>query len=258
MLSKFFSRPILTAIRRLGFDIVRYPPWLADLADCDEITREVWETVRPYTMTTPERVAALIHATRYVHENNIAGDLVECGVWRGGSSMAMALTSRHLGAVDRDIYLYDTFEGMSEPSEADVSHRGLSAKQELEASGDGSEFSDWCLGTLDEVKGNLATTGYPESNLHFVKGKIEETVPETVPRQIALLRLDTDWYESTKHELEHLFPLLSPGGVLILDDYGYWQGARKAVDEYIAENNVQILLNRIDFTGRIGVKSGAV
>ena len=129
--------------------------------------------------------------------------------------------------------------------------------QELvEATGSGDDLSKWCLGSLEEVKANLAQTGYPERNITYAEGKIEETVPETMPNQIALLRLDTDWYESTKHELEHMFPVLSPDGVLILGEYGYWKGARKAVDEYICGNKVRILLNHIDFTGRIAVKSG--
>ena len=91
-------------------------------------------------------------------------------------------------------------------------------------------------------------------NIIYIKGKVEETIPEIIPGKISLLRLDTDWYESTLHNLNHLFPLLSKGGILILDDYGHWQGARKAVDEYLEKNNVKILLNRIDYTGRIAVK----
>jgi len=109
--------------------------------------------------------------------------------------------------------------------------------------------------SLSEVKKNMFSTGYPQENLVFIKGKVEDTVPTRVPPQIALLRLDTDWYESTKHELNYLYPLLVKQGVLIIDDYGYWAGSKKAVDEYISQNNVPILLNRIDHTGRIGVKT---
>jgi O-methyltransferase len=85
-------------------------------------------------------------------------------------------------------------------------------------------------------------------------GKVEDTFPKDTPDKIAILRLDTDWYESTRHELIHLYPKLSIGGVLIIDDYGHWEGARKAVDEYINDNTLRILLNRIDYTGRIAVK----
>jgi bifunctional ADP-heptose synthase (sugar kinase/adenylyltransferase) len=101
----------------------------------------------------------------------------------------------------------------------------------------------------------MLMTGYPSSNLIFVQGKVEETLPRVIPDNISLLRLDTDWYESTRHELIHLFPLLSKSGVLVLDDYGYWAGARKAVDEYVVENNIKILLDRVDGTGRVGLKN---
>lgn len=112
-----------------------------------------------------------------------------------------------------------------------------------------------CLSPLDETKQNVFSAGYPKDKIHFIKGKVEDTIPENMPKQIALLRLDTDWYESTKHELTHLFLLLQPNGVLIIDDYGHWKGARKAVDEYIPDKNIRILLNRIDYTGRIAIKT---
>ena len=107
------------------------------------------------------------------------------------------------------------------------------------------DSADWCFASLDEVKQNVIKTGYNTEKLHFIKGKVENTLPKYAPKQIALLRLDTDWYESTKHELIHLFPRLVSGGVLILDDYGYWAGAKKAVDEYFSQTKIQILLNRI-------------
>ncbi len=100
----------------------------------------------------------------------------------------------------------------------------------------------------------MLKTGYPNKNVVFVKGKVEDTIPKNIPNKICILRLDTDWYESTFHELKHLFPLLTKGGVLIVDDYGHWRGARMAVDKYMAENGVVILLNRVDYTGRVGVK----
>jgi hypothetical protein len=87
----------------------------------------------------------------------------------------------------------------------------------------------------------------------LIAGKVEETLPEHAPESIALLRLDTDWYESTRHELEHLFPRVVAGGVLLLDDYGHWKGSRKAVDEYFAAQGITMLLNRVDYTGRLGI-----
>ena len=105
-------------------------------------------------------------------------------------------------------------------------------------------------------KPTLAETAYPR--VEFVQGRVENTLPAAAPPEIAVLRLDTDWYESTRHELEHLYPRLVDGGVLIVDDYGYWQGARQAVDEYFGETGEAILLNRIDDTGRIAVKRAPV
>jgi len=101
----------------------------------------------------------------------------------------------------------------------------------------------------------MRSTGYPEDQVIFIKGRVEDTIPQTVPEQIALLRLDTDWYESTYHELIHLYPRLVNRGILILDDYGYWQGARKAVDTYFQENKVGMYLHRVDESARIGVKT---
>jgi hypothetical protein len=112
----------------------------------------------------------------------------------------------------------------------------------------------WAIATIDEVREAVLSVGYPRERIHFVEGPVEETLPSQAPNEIALLRLDTDWYSSTKHELVHLYPCLAKGGVLILDDYGYWQGARRAVDEYLAEEDVPLLLNRIDNTARIAVR----
>jgi O-methyltransferase len=104
------------------------------------------------------------------------------------------------------------------------------------------------------VRQAVLSTGYDAARLHFVKGKVEDTLPAEAPPQICLLRLDTDWYESTRHELRHLYPRLARGGVLIIDDYGHWQGARQATDEYLAEQRIPLLLNRIDYGARIALK----
>jgi hypothetical protein len=152
---------------------------------------EIYGRCAAYTMTTIERMYALYKAIEYVVENDIPGDIVECGVWRGGSSMLAAITLERL-----------------------------------------------------------------EASSHLVKGKVEDTIPHGAPEQIALLRLDTDWYESTYHELCHLFPRVSKSGVLILDDYGRWEGSRRAVDRYLDETGESILLNRIDHSGRVGVRTG--
>lgn len=243
---------IKSLFQQFGFDIVRknsknIPP------DFDEISAKIIDYVSPYTMTSVERIYSLINATKYVIENDIEGDFVECGVWKGGSMMAIAYTLKHFLCTSRHLYLFDTFEGMSTPTKDDFDLSGLDAQTLLNTS-EKINSPIWCYSTLDEVKNNFEKTGYTPEKIHFIKGKVEDTIPQYIPEKISLLRLDTDWYESTKHELVYLFPRLVNGGVIIIDDYGHWQGCRKAVDEYIRKNNISILLNRIDYTGRIGVK----
>ena len=221
-----------------------------------DVSPEIWKTikrVRPYTMTSPERLATLCMAVEHVVGNEVPGSFVECGVWRGGSSMAAAWTFARLGRLV-DFFLFDTFEGMSAPSEEDISRStGQSAAQLLAGADQRQEI--WAYAPLADVHRNMESTEYPQSQLHFVQGKVEETVPAFAPDQISILRLDTDWYESTRHELIHLFPRLSINGILIIDDYGDWAGARKAVDEYFAAQGLKPFLARIDTTGRVYVKS---
>lgn len=205
-------------------------------------------------MTSPERIYSLIEAVKYVETNQIPGAIVECGVWKGGSMMAVAETLKHLNNTSRELFLYDTFEGMSNPEEVDKTHAGQSASDLMKKDGDKEKNLVWAYSTLETVQTGMKSTRYPAEKIKYVKGKVEDTIPSTLPSTIALLRLDTDWYESTRHELEHLFPLLVKGGVLILDDYGYWAGAKKAVDEYFTIHKQPLLLNRIDETGRIAIK----
>ena len=221
--------------------------------DFDDIDGELCRRVAPYTMTTPPRIYALRRAVEYVASRPVDGALVECGVWRGGSMMAIALTLLRLGVTDRELYLFDTFEGMTEPGDQDVKHTGERAAEVL--AGASRDSHDWAIAPLDQVREAVLGLGYPEEKIHFVEGRVEDTLPAAAPPEIALLRLDTDWYSSTKHELVHLYPRLAPGGVLIIDDYAYWQGARRAVDEYLGENGVSLLLNRIDYTARIAVRA---
>jgi O-methyltransferase len=240
-------------VRQAGFEIVRYKPddKPASLRDLTDWENAIVQSVRPFTLTSEERIAALLNAVGYVVKHNVPGDIVECGVWRGGSMMAVALALLQHGDSSRHLYLYDTFDGMSEPTTHDHSFDGLSAQSQLE-----NDPSGWCLSPIEDVRTNVLSTGYPEEKLHFIKGKVEETLPSMRPNCLSLLRLDTDWYESTKHELIHLFPLLDPCGLLIIDDYGHWQGAQKAVDEYLAERKLNVYLHRVDYTCRVGVQVG--
>ncbi|MFZ2013998.1 MAG: TylF/MycF/NovP-related O-methyltransferase [Nocardioides sp.] len=218
---------------------------------------ELWATVervQPQTMTGPAKLAALVEATRYVARHRVPGDVVECGVWRGGSMQAIALTLLSRGDVDRELHLFDTFEGMPPPTAEDArtTEVGAVPADQMLAESD-RESALWAIAGLDVVKQAMADTGYPADKVHFHPGLVEDTTPGQAPDTIALLRLDTDWYASTKHELEHLYDRLSPGGVLILDDYGDWDGARKATDEWLAETGEQIFLAPMG-SGVIGIK----
>ncbi|WP_406106210.1 TylF/MycF family methyltransferase [Streptomyces sp. NBC_01003] len=219
--------------------------------DYDDEAKTIIRAVKPYTMTSPERLNAFILATRHIVRHNIPGDIVECGVWRGGSMQACAKTLLSQGDTERGLYLFDTYEGMTPPTEKDLRRDGRSAEELLAAQG--KDRPIWAVATLDDVKSGFQGVPYPADRLHFVQGRVEDTVPQQAPEQISILRLDTDWYASTKHELDHLYDRLVPGGVLLIDDYGYWQGSRQAVDEFLEKTGERLLLLRMD-EGRIAVK----
>jgi O-methyltransferase len=222
--------------------------------DVTDAERQNLETVLQYTRTSPERLLASIRAIDHVCRAAIPGDIVECGVWRGGSSMAMALALLANGDTSRRLFLYDTFEGMTAATNADVDDRGQRADALL-AGAARTEGGVWAIASLEDVRRNVQLTRYPKERVTFVKGAVEQTLSGTAPDQIAVLRLDTDWYESTKAELDYLYPRLAMGGVLIIDDYGHWQGARRAVDEYFAARGEHPFLHRTDYTGRVMIKT---
>ena len=219
----------------------------------EEEFKEIHKKCKKYTITSVQKMYSLYISTKYVVEHNIPGDMVECGVFQGGSAMIMALTLQQMNDTDRKLYLYDTYAGMTKPGKEDTNYwnedvEGIWRKCQRET------YNKWAYSPLEKVKENLYSTRYPEENIRFIKGRVEETIPSVIPDKIALLRLDTDWYESTYHELLHLFPRISMHGVLILDDYGCLKGAKKATDTYFNENKIKILLNRIDYSGRICIK----
>ncbi|MDP3997091.1 MAG: TylF/MycF/NovP-related O-methyltransferase [bacterium] len=223
--------------------------------DMDPAFQRIYKECRPYTMTSVERMYALYQATKYIIVQHLPGDFVECGVWRGGSVMLVAKTLKELGVTDRRIHLFDTFKGMTTPTDRDArisDNLPATSLWKTQARGD---YNEYAYAPLEDVQRNLSTTGYPEENFVIVAGPVEETLPRLAPPKIALLRLDTDWYESTKHELEHLFPLLVQNGILIIDDYGHFTGARDAVDEYFKEKGINLLLNRVDYTGRLAINT---
>lgn len=241
-------------IRQLGYEFKRLHP----VPNHDfpkhfgEEERQILSTVKPYTLTSPERICALVDAIHYLEKYEVPGDVAECGVWRGGSMMAIALALLNIGRKDRKLFLYDTFEGMTLPTEHDKSFDGRSALEQLNAQPRGTGI--WCEADERDVRANLTSTGYPTDQVKLIPGRVEETILKYRPEKLALLRLDTDWYESTKIELEYLYPLLAVGGILIIDDYGHWQGAKRAVDEYFDKHGIKAFLHRIDYTARLVVK----
>jgi hypothetical protein len=259
VLTHYPKRLAKKILHGLGYDLTRRAASdartrIPEMTDAD---LAIIERVTPYTMTSLERIWSCMQAVRYVAARGLEGDFVECGVWRGGSSMAAALTFRSVGDIERTMWLFDTFEGMTAPVDADftlVSRDDAATKFEATKTEGGS---DWCYASLEEVQANLASVGYPANKLRYIKGPCEQTlaVPGNIPDKIAVLRLDTDWYESTRVELEVLFDRLVPGGVLIIDDYGHWAGAKKAVDEFFAAYPRKYMLHRIDETGRALIKA---
>jgi hypothetical protein len=256
-MSDSYLKKLLKPLRNSKRERRREKKFHQRLKKLDEPARDTALKTREYTLLNPEKLYAFIQAIRYVVNNSIEGDVVECGVWRGGAIMAAAMTLRQLDAPERTFYLYDTFAGMSKPSDKDKPMPGtgeIDVEGEFKRTSTGEDASDWCYASLEDVKHNLSTLDYSQDRFVYVKGKVEDTLPGVLPGPIAILRLDTDWYESTRQEMEHLMPLLVPKGVLIIDDYYRWAGNKDAVDEYLQQHNIPILLTRVG-NSAIGVLS---
>lgn len=244
------ARKVGLQISRVSSQQERYP------IEATEADKAVIRSLRPYTMTSSERLWSLLNAVRYVVGEGIPGDFAECGVWRGGSVMAMAGELSRLGSVDRRLWLYDTYAGMTAPTSEDVEAvTGKTAAAMLSETPVADGNNVWCVAGRADVEANVRSTGYPFDKFVFVEGDVAVTLHEQAPDSISLLRLDTDWYESTRVGLEVLYPRLAVGGVCILDDYGHWQGARQAVDEYFAALGKRPYMHPIDFSGRVFIKT---
>ena len=183
----------------------------------------------------------LINSIKYIHKNKIEGDFVEAGVFRGGN-LIIYKEMNDILKLNNKIYAYDTYEGMPQPNEKlDIKWNNTKADYVYNH----VKKDNWCKCSLDNVKSNLLSEINNLDNIIFIKGLVEDTlkIEKNLPKKISLLRLDTDFYESTKIELEILFPRLSQGGILIIDDYGNWKGAKKAVDDYFKNSPFLIYLD---------------
>lgn len=206
---------------------------------------EIVERCRPFTLTSRERLLQSLAMIEHVINNNIEGDIIEVGVWRGGNVMAFLLKLIQMGKTDRHVHLYDTFQGMTEASDKDVNPEGISAKYLIEH----VPFFR-CIADIDDVKKNIKTTEYPENFLHFHVGDIRQV--KYIPEKIACLRLDIDWYELYNFCLGVFEPKVQPGGTITIDDYGYWRGCKEAVDGFL-EGSKELI--KIDDTGVYWIKS---
>lgn len=196
-------------------------------------------------MLPEPRLTANVDHIGEVLAAHVPGDIVEVGVWKGGSVMSLMLALLAHNVTDRMVHLYDTFSGMTPPSDVDVGPGNISAAEYL-TSGHPHMLAK---SGLDEVQRNVWSLtrpphGYLRDKVLFHEGDITTTLPEDMPRQIAMIRLDTDWYESTRWELEHFWPLVQPGGIMVIDDVGHWLGSQKATLEW-AGAHPEVLLERI-------------
>ena len=213
------------------------------------------------SMQTRDSLYNLWEVGSYLHANQIEGDFVECGVWRGASMQLLArqIVEKNLSA--KSMWLYDTFGGMTQPTQADKRIKDGRLAEEL--GWDASELQEdiafmsgvHAFATLNDVKDGFIQMGLDLQNLNFIIGDVIETIPRDMPKKISLLRIDTDWYESTSHILLNLYPRVVTGGVVILDDYDYWSGARQAADEYFSSHQLHPLLLRQTGGGRVFIKN---
>lgn len=203
----------------------------------DERFWSLYATASPYSLLHVTGFYNLFQSVTYVSQSGIAGDFVECGCFLGGAAIFMGLLCDRLG-LDRSIHLFDTFDGPPLDQEDVVF---------------GQRHTGHKLPPFEQtVRDNIREAGADISRYTFTVGRVEQTLPSCAIEDIALLRLDTDFYSPTKAQLEHLYPRLAVGGVLIIDDYGMFDGCRRATDEYFAETGDRPLLNRID----IGIWAG--
>jgi O-methyltransferase len=210
--------------------------------------RHALTIVRPYTMLARVRLLSLWDQVQTCEREHIDGALVECGVWKGGAVGLMALASQGMGGPPRQIHVFDVFDDICEPDPAIDGERALREAREWGGLTDPSGrlqpikgFYDHNggPGTLDVCRDLLEKRiGHPPDHCHYHVGWFQDTVPSAVVGPIAVLRLDGDWYASTRVCLDHLYESVVPGGFVVVDDYGAYEGCARAVDEFRAERSI--------------------
>jgi O-methyltransferase len=234
----------------LNYEIRKVNKKKNDIIEVNKYEKKLINKCLQYSMTNFERMWSLIQSFHHVRQESLVGDFVECGVWKGGNIILLKKLIEKFN-FKKSIYGFDTFEGMVEPSFYDVNYNNKSAKKMFDEHK--KKEIGFAMCSLDDVKRNIKKNTKPD-NIFLIKGKVENTLKnkKKLPKKISILRLDTDFYESTKIELEILFPRLVKGGVLIVDDYGFWKGAKKAVDEYFCD--YRQFMHYVDHSCRLLIK----
>lgn len=207
--------------------------------------------VLPNTMLPMSRLFDAYDAVATINAENLAGDVVECGVWNGGCVGLMAISHQRHSGPQRKFHLFDSFEGLPQPSSHDTEVvDGFNAENHSVGSQDGLVAIGACAGISQPAveKFLVDRLGLPREQFVFHVGWFEETVPSaaTAIDKIALLRIDGDWYSSTKVCLDNLFDKVVPNGVIIIDDYGTFSGCRKAVDDFLEAAGIRPEIHHSD------------
>jgi hypothetical protein len=203
--------------------------------------------IRKNTMVTPKRLNNVYDLTEKIITENINGDLVECGVWKGGCVAIMAYVQKKHKSYKK-IWMFDSFEGLPEPTEEDGENAKIYAKNKNKGN---LRSIKKCVGPLEDVKAIFKKLDLNWSQAVVKRGWFQETLPNANKelKEISLLRLDGDWYESTKICLDQLYTKVSKGGYIIIDDYYHWEGARKAIDEFLQKQKIKAKIIKIDNDG---------
>ena len=235
LIKQFFSFFNLTISKKKNY---RFP------IEADKEIIEFIKISKQFSMTDLHAMYVLSQAILKAKTNKLDGDFVECGIWRGGNVLLLKLLNDYY-KLNKSIFAFDTFDGMTAPSKFDIDFQNISAEEQLNKNDKSEDKKNiHCYSELETVKKNISK--YTNlNNIKFVKGPVEKTLldKENLPEKISILRLDTDFYESTKIELDVLYPKLVQGGVLIIDDYGHWKGAQKAVDEFFDKKEWLHIIN---------------
>lgn len=227
--------------------------------DYEEEALEQIDIIRKNTMLPSIRLISLYQQVVFCEKNETDGCFVECGTWKGGAVGLMALGNQNYGKKRRHIHLFDAFQDICEPDETMDGEKAIKETKKW-SSGKKSGKLRPLTGFYDSIGGpgtleeNIIlleqTIGYDPQYIHYHEGWFQDTLPNDAGEisDIAILRLDGDWYESTKICLDFLYDKVVSGGFVIVDDYGHYEGCKKAIDEFIQKNNLKVFLNHIDYT----------